>query len=373
MDFISDLFVKSSSLLIVFSGFGLAQDYGGPRNDVPASIVAAGTKIQAVLTKHPLTGQALGFCEGPAIDAEGNLFFSEPATNTIFQVAPGGQATVFYTGLNDRPYGMEFDPQGNLLACTRGAIVRFTKAGIAETVVASGNGIDFKDLQDITIGSNGAIYATNYKAGSMIFYISPDRKTIKQIPGVANPTGIEWLEEKKILYVSDFDAHTTWQFDVGDDGALSNKRSYVPDIPGAYGITMDEKEDVYIAGFTQGSVHLYSAGKKDPFLGHIDVKGSPNANGNNSNLVFGGKDNKTLFMTGNGGCFKIQLVIAGRKRPNAASPILKNDFFHTKSNLAPKPLNRWDISGRINLRHGPDLDKGRANLLIFVGNANPVP
>lgn len=298
-----------------------AQDYGYAQGDVPTTIADKGAKVLPVLTKHPETGRALGFCDGPAVDAEGNLFFAEPGSHSIFKVTPEGQASVFFSGTIEAPAGMEFDPQGRLLVCSKGAILRFSRTGAKEVFAASGEGVDFKDLQDITIGSNGSMYVTNYRSGKTVFQVSADGKAIRQIPGLASPTGVEWLEEKKILYVSDFDPHTTWQYDVGADGSLANKRPYVPDIPGAFGITMDVKEDVYISGFTQGSIHLYSPGKKDPFLGHILVKGSPVANGNNSNQVFGGPGNKTLFITGNGGCFRIQLNIAGRVRPAGPSAI----------------------------------------------------
>ena len=311
----SHLFPKSIAFIAVAAAWATAQDYGYAQGDVPASIADKGAKVLPVLIKHPETGRTLGLCDGPAVDAEGNVFFAEPGFHSIYKVTPQGQASVFFAGTNEAPMGMEFDPQGRLLVCAKGAILRFGKAGVKEIFAASGDGVDFKDLQDITIGSNGALYVTNYKSGKMLFQVSADGKTVKQIPGLASPTGVEWLEEKNILYVSDFDAHTTWQYDVGADGSLANKRSYVPDIPGAFGITVDVKEDVYIAGFSQGAVHLYSPGKKDPFLGHILVKGSPVANGNNSNQAFGGPENKTLYITGNGGCFKIQLNIAGRVRP----------------------------------------------------------
>lgn len=309
------------AFIALWTGRAPAQDYGYAQGNVSTTIADKGAKVLPVLTKHPETGRALGYCDGPAVDAEGNLFFAEPGSHSIFKVTPAGQASVFFSGTDEAPAGMEFDPQGRLLVCSKGAILRFSRTGAKEVFAASREGVDFRDLQDITIGSNGSMYVTNYRSGKTVFQVSADGRTVRQIPGLASPTGVEWLEEKKILYVSDFDPHTTWQFDVTADGSLANKRPYVPDIPGAFGITMDVKEDVYIAGFTQGSIHLYSPGKKDPFLGHILVKGSPIANGNNSNQVFGGPDNKTLFITGNGGCFKIQLNIAGRVRPTGPSAI----------------------------------------------------
>jgi sugar lactone lactonase YvrE len=237
---------------------------------------------------------------------------------------------------------MEFDPQGRLLVAAKGAILRFDKAGAKEVFATSP---DFKDLQDITVGSNGSMYVTNYK-GKTFFQVSADGKTIKPYAGLASPTGIEWIEEKNILYVSDLDPHTTWQYAVAADGSVATKTSYVPDIPGAFGITMDVKGQVYIAGYAQGSIHLYSTPKKDPFLGHILIKGSPNPNGNNTNQAFGGPDNKILYVTGNGGAFKIPLLVAGRKRP--AAPIAIRPLQPASSPLhfgSNRGMGR-DVSGR---------------------------
>jgi gluconolactonase len=304
-------------------GSAFAQDYGFAQGDVPVSIADKGAKVLPVLIAHPTTGKALGHCDGVAADMQGNVYVSEPAAHSIYKINPQGQASVFYSGHADSPNGLEIDNQGRLYACVKDAILRFSAdgapTGVPETFSASGNGIAFQTLDDITLGSDGSLYVSNFSAGKTVFRVGADGKATAATAAVANPDGVEWLEEKKILYVSDRNATTTWQFDVAADGALSNKRGYVTDIPGAAGLTMDEKEDVYISGFSQGSVHLYSPGKKDPFLGHIIVKGSPTATGNNANQCFGGTDFKTLYVTGNGGLFKIQLNVKGRRRPGSAT------------------------------------------------------
>ncbi|MDB5105383.1 MAG: gluconolactonase [Fibrobacteres bacterium] len=331
-----------------------AQDYGYAQGDVPAFIAAAGAKVLPVLIKHPETGKALGLCDGVAADAEGDVYVSEPGAHSIYKVNPQGQASVFYSGHGDSPNGLEFDNQGRLTACLNGAIVRFRPDGSRDTVAASGGGIDFKSLDDITIGSDGSMFVSNLASGKTVFHVSADGKTVKADATVAAPDGVEWLEEKKILYVSDREAHTTWQFDVAADGSLANKRGYVTDIPGAGGITMDEREDVYLSGYTQGAVHLYSPGKKDPFLGHILVKGSPTPNGNNANQCFGGTDGKTLYITGNGGLFRIQLNLKGRKRPGSVgtirfSPVIFNRGIHAYAYPFADPIDpslRYTLSGR---------------------------
>lgn len=339
-----------------------AQDYGAAQGNVPTTIAARGEKVQAVLTKHPVTARTLSLCDGPAADEEGNLFFSEPSTHHIYKVTPAGVGSVFFAGTDEAPQGMEFDPQGRLLVAAKGAILRFSKAGVKEVFATSP---DFKDLQDITVGSNGSMYVTNYR-GKTFFQVSADGKVIKPYAGLVSPTGIEWIEEKNTLYVSDLDPHTTWQYVVAGDGTVATKTSYVPDIPGAYGITMDSKAQVYIAGYVQGSVHLYSTPRKDPFLGHILVKGSPTPSGNNTNQAFGGTDHKTLYITGNGGAFKIPLVVAGRKRPIAPIGIRP---------LTKSPLRLLSESNRDALRdvRGKKAYPTGSSILFDFGNHLPIP
>ncbi|MDB5050205.1 MAG: gluconolactonase [Fibrobacteres bacterium] len=354
----SDIFVHSLLFLAIGPGTPAAQDYGYAQGDVPVTIADKGAKVLPVLTKHPETGRAFGLCDGVAVDADGNVFFSEPAANSIYKVTPDGQGSVFYSGHGDSPNGLEFDPQGRLVACTLGAILRFNKDGSRDTLAMSGAGFEFKALNDITIGSDGSMFLSNQSSGKTVFHVSADGKTVIANTTVPNPDGVEWLEERKILYVADRNATTTWQFDVAPDGSLSNKRGYVLDIPTPDGITLDEREDVYLAGFAQGAVHLYSPGKKDPFLGHILVKGSPTAAGNNANQCFGGPDFKTLYITGNGGLFKIGLNVRGRKRPGSSSALFFRarpdpaDFSRGPYRFPQSPLvifyggSRRNLSGR---------------------------
>lgn len=42
-------------------------------------------------------------------------------------------------------------------------------------------------------------------------------------------------------------------------------------------------------------------------------------NGNASNVVFGGPDRKTLYITGDGGLYKVPMKVAGRTRPGTTA------------------------------------------------------
>ena len=56
------------------------------------------------------------FTEGPAVDGDGNLFFSDGQNDRIMRLAPNGELTVFRKPCG-RTNGMLFDHEGRLLMC----------------------------------------------------------------------------------------------------------------------------------------------------------------------------------------------------------------------------------------------------------------
>src|SRR6266436_2617732 len=59
------------------------------------------------------------FLEGPAVDAQGNVYFSDIAGNRIMKMDPKGELTVFRAD-SGRTNGNCFDAQGRLISCEGG-------------------------------------------------------------------------------------------------------------------------------------------------------------------------------------------------------------------------------------------------------------
>src|SRR5947209_4075702 len=78
---------------------------------LPANLVAADAKA--------VPGAVVTFLEGPAVDAEGNVFFSDIAGNRILKMDPAGKITVFRAD-SGRTNGNCFDAQGRLISCEGG-------------------------------------------------------------------------------------------------------------------------------------------------------------------------------------------------------------------------------------------------------------
>jgi gluconolactonase len=271
---------------------------------LPASLADSAAGVEGVKV-------GLAYCEGPAVDKDGTVFFTEmsaPQMN-VWKVSPTGEATVFRSGVYFN--GNEYDPQGRLVLCEQDKLTRLNKAGTFDTLSKTGdNGFALLQTNDLSIATSGALFFTNHSSGKSLFYRSP-AGVLKQWTNLPTPNGVEWIEEKGFLYLSLSDTNMVMTFSVGADGSISNMKKFVA-IPVPDGITIDEQYNVYVASYQEGRVYVYDSTGQT--LGIITVQGSSKQPGNVSNCVFGGVYNKTLYITGNGGLYKVQMKVGGRVR-----------------------------------------------------------
>jgi sugar lactone lactonase YvrE len=102
----------------------------------------------------------LGFVQGMATDAAGNLFFVDDQAGTLVKIAPGGAATTLASGL-PQPRGVAIDGAGNLLIGEEpSSVVKITPAGVQTTItsnVASLNAMAIDGAGDLFIARDGSL------------------------------------------------------------------------------------------------------------------------------------------------------------------------------------------------------------------------
>jgi gluconolactonase len=311
--------VPASLLLAGLAGGAQTQTVYGTVA-LPADLADASAQVEGVLNKNPQnTAQYLAYCEGPAVDAQGNVFFTEHVdSHRIWKVVPQGQGSLFATG--NASNGTEFDPQGRLVVGQSKALGVFDANGGRTSLSMNGNP-DVKDINDLSIGSNGGIWFTNHSQGNAFYYRSPSGAVTAYANGaspmgVPVPNGIEWIEEKNQLLVCSSDDNKVYKYTVGENGALSNKSEFAA-MPVPDGLTVDEKGNVYVASWSAGTVYVFDPVGKE--IGTIAVKSANtsdnNQNGNTSNCIIGA--NKKLYITGDGGLYSVQLKVGPRLRPGS--------------------------------------------------------
>lgn len=249
------------------------------------------------------------FTEGPAADREGNVFFTDIPNNRIHKWSLDGKLTTFREdsgGAN----GLYFDSKGNLVACEGRArrVTSISPDGKVTVLADRYMGKRFNSPNDLWIDPRGGIYFTDPRYGSEegleldgfhVYYIAPDRKKlVRVIDDLKKPNGVVGTADGKRLYVADPGDNKTYVYRIDSDGSLTDRKLIAEQ--GSDGMTLDEKGNLYL---TRGAVQVYGSNGKQ--IATIEVPEAP------SNVCFGGKDGRTLFITARTGFYSLKMKVGG--------------------------------------------------------------
>lgn len=278
------------------------------------------------------------FTEGPAVDNNGNVFFTDQPNDAIYKWdVQTNQITTFLTNTG-RSNGMAFDKDGFLIACADmyGELWKIAPDGSHEILVDNYNGKRLNGPNDVWINPiSGGIYITDpmfpreywtdddprkqswpptnseqadKSKGGHVYYLPPNSKTLIRVTNQFNwnsdswPNGIVGSPDGKKLYVNKWTNDNlggTWVFDMMPDGTLSNMQKFID--MGGDGMSMDEFGNIYISN-EFGITAFSSEGEKI-----LNIK----TDGSTTNNVFCGLDKKTLFITAAGKVSKVKMDIKG--------------------------------------------------------------
>ena len=248
------------------------------------------------------------FTEGVASDDEGNVYFSDIPASRIFFYDISDQGKIFLENSN-RANGLHVDQNGNIIACEGaegGRLVQISSSGNV-TVIADGyDGKSFNSPNDLWESPKGGIYMTDPRYGSRdklpqdgehVYYITGDgKKVVRVIDDMVRPNGVTGDEDGSILYVADPGDVKTYRYTILEDGTLTGKQLFADE--GSDGMTIDSKGNVYL---TNSAVKVYNPAGR--LIETIEVPESP------TNVSFGGKDGKTLYITARTSVYKLEMSV----------------------------------------------------------------
>ncbi len=253
------------------------------------------------------------FTEGPACDAQGNVFFTDQPNDRILKWSTEGKLSTFMHPCG-RANGLSFDAEGNLWACAdeKNELWRIDASGKPTVIVKDYQGKLLNGPNDVWIVPSGGLYFTDpyykrpyWKRGAKemdecVYYLAPDHKRlVRVIEDLKQPNGIIGTPDGKLLYVADIGAGKTFHYSVQADGSLKDKRLFCE--LGSDGMTIDNRGNVYLTG--KGVTVFDPAGKQ---IEHIEV-----AEPWTANVCFGGKDRKTLFITASKSIYGLKMLVNG--------------------------------------------------------------
>jgi gluconolactonase len=230
------------------------------------------------------------FTEGPAVNAKGEVYFTDIPNNRIHKIGLDGSVTVFAedTGAAN---GLMFHADGHLYAVAnaRQQLVRYDSEGHSQVVATNLPGNDL-----VTTFQDG-IYSTDPE-NKKVWYTAPsgDRRQVDSGLGFAN--GIVLSPDQTLLYVADTRSQWVWSHVVQADFSLAHKQPYfhlhIPDPAtdsGADGMTVDTQGRLYVT--TRLGLQICDQ------AGRVNAILPKPGNGWLSNVCFGGPNLDTLYVT----------------------------------------------------------------------------
>ncbi|MBO0911741.1 MAG: SMP-30/gluconolactonase/LRE family protein [Acidobacteria bacterium] len=305
-------------------------------------LVPASAKLERVATGFDK------WIEGPAWTRQESLLFAVIPANRIMIWSPGKGAQVFmehsgYTGPNayggpePGSNGMTLDPDGRVAVAGHARrnvwrLETLDSHGKVTVLADSYQGKKLNSPNDLVYRSDGSLYFTDppyglptqqdndpakelefngvyripearqHKAGA-----PPERERLELvIKDLPRPNGIAFSPDEKTLYISDSGKKVWMSCPVHPDGSVGDRKLLLDasgdKTPGGPdGIRVDRQGNIYGAG--PGGVWIISPAGKH--LGTIKVPEVV------SNVAWGDRDGKTLYITASTSLYRIKLSVSG--------------------------------------------------------------
>lgn len=260
------------------------------------SACALSCSPKEIVTDFTAENLFTGSIEGPAFDKNGSLYVVNFQRNgTIGKVAPDGSAEVFV----ELPPGsvansIKFNSNGEMLLADY-PMHNVLKVDMAAKIVSVfSHNASFNQPNDLCINSRDQLFASDplWRTGTgKLWRIDADgsSKLLEDSMGTTN--GIELSPDERTLYVNESIQRTVWKYSVDEAGTISNKTLFHHfDDFGMDGMKCDKNGNLYITRYGKGTIAVLSP--EGTLLREIRLKGK-----NCSNLVFGGEDGTTVFVT----------------------------------------------------------------------------
>ncbi len=234
--------------------------------------------------------------EGPAVDADGNIYAVNFARQqTIGKVSPGGMGEVYLTLPGTSiANGIRFGSRGQMYLADYMEHTIYLVHPATRALTIHAREPRMTQPNDIAITADDVLYASdpNWKENTgRVWRIAQDGTVTLALDTMGTANGIEVSPDGKILYVNESVQRNIWMYDIAADGSLSGKRLLIKfDDFGMDGMRVDVDGNLYVTRYGKGTVVKLSP--QGRILREISVPGAKP-----SNITFGGPDGRTAYVT----------------------------------------------------------------------------
>lgn len=262
------------------------------------------------------------FTEGPAVNAAGDLFFSDTRDEKIYKLDTDGKLSVYITPTH-KGNGLFVRANGDIVCCEMDSGRLSTlRNGKAEPLVEQYDGKRFNAPNDLVIDRDGGVYFTDPTFNApkpapqdktAVYYLPLGASAaVRVIDELTQPNGVLLSPDEKTLYVFPSGTPDMRAYSIEAPGKLgpgrvlcSLKQVEGKNNGGGDGCEVDAKGNVYIAS----ALGLQVFDPQGKLLGIIAFPEQP------SNACFGGRDHKMLYVTARTSVYSVPMEVAGHVFP----------------------------------------------------------
>jgi sugar lactone lactonase YvrE len=242
--------------------------------------------------------------EGPAVDKHGVLYaVNYQKQGTIGKITGKDKVQTLVNLPNGSiGNGIRFDEVGNMYIAdyVNHNILKISYQGLHETnqkpikAEVYAHSRLMNQPNDIAIMANGILFASDpnwSKNTGQLWRINRGGEVVLLEKNMGTTNGIAISPDNKILYVNESVQGNVWQYQLSEEGIISNKSRLIHfSEHGLDGMRTDSQGNLYIARYGKGVVAIISPQGK--LLREVKLKGQfP------TNVAFGGVGGKTVFVT----------------------------------------------------------------------------
>ncbi|WP_094853617.1 SMP-30/gluconolactonase/LRE family protein [Bordetella genomosp. 10] len=266
---------------------------------------------------------APSFLEGPSFDEDGTLWCVDVVNGRILTVNPQGEfeVRIEYDGW---PNGLKIHKDGRIfVADHKHGIMRFDRERRSIEPILERHGTErFKAVNDLFFAANGDLYFTDqgltglHDPTGRVFRLDAKGNLTCLLSNVPSPNGLVMDLDERALYLAVTRDNSIWRVPLGRDGLATKVGRFIQMSGGVGpdGLALAADGGLLVAHAGLGCVWSFSPAG-EPLL-RID---SP-AGKLTTNIAFGGKDNRELYITesSQAAILKAHLACAGKAMYSSA-------------------------------------------------------
>jgi gluconolactonase len=248
-------------------------------------------KVTDLTTENSFTEN----CEGPSVDKSGRLYvvnYQKDGTVGVFHPSKGFAGIFVTLPEGSTANATRFDSKGDMVLADFSGHNILKINMLNNEVSTLCHDARFNQPNDLCITRDDVIYASDPKwsdGTGQLWKIANGKATLLEA-NMGTTNGIELSPDEQTLYVNESIQRKVWAYTITSAG-VSNKRLFAQfEDFGLDGMKCDKKGNLYVTRWGKGTVAVFSPAGK--LLREVAVRGKKV-----SNLTFGGKDGKTVFVT----------------------------------------------------------------------------